>query len=157
MLRPARHGARGRHADERAVLEHGARLLQRPARRADRGDAVGRPEGIPGGSRRRLPPGAVWPQVGPEVVMLLGVFTLADLPELREALPPPVVPGVAVKPYRQSALADGLVRFAGEAVAVVVAGDPYRAADGAAAVGVEYERSGRKSFTTPAARSSPAP
>src|SRR5881296_1961016 len=25
MLRPARHGARGRHADERAVLEHGAR------------------------------------------------------------------------------------------------------------------------------------
>jgi len=88
---------------------------------------------------------------------VLGVFTLADLPELREALPPPVVPGVAVKPYRQSALADGLVRFAGEAVAVVVAGDPYRAADGAAAVGVEYERSGRKSFTTPAARSSPAP
>ena len=87
--------------------------------------------------------------------MLLGVFTLADLPELREALPPPVVPGVAVKPYRQSALADGLVRFAGEAVAVV--GDPYRAADGAAAVGVENERSGRKSFTTPAARSSPAP
>ena len=89
--------------------------------------------------------------------MLLGVFTLADLPELREAPPPPVVPGVAVKPYRQSALADGLVRFAGEAVAVVVAGDPYRAPDGAAAVGVEYERSGRKSFTTPAARSSPAP
>jgi len=70
---------------------------------------------------------------------VLGVFTLADLPELREALPPLVVPGVAVKPYRQSALADHLVRFAGEAVAVVVADDPYRAADGAAAVGVAYE------------------
>src|SRR2546426_6347514 len=88
---------------------------------------------------------------------VLGVFTLGDLPELRGALPPPVVPGVAVKPYRQSALADDAVRFAGEAVGVGVAGDPYRAADGAAAVGVEYERSGRKSFTTPAARSSPAP
>jgi carbon-monoxide dehydrogenase large subunit len=70
---------------------------------------------------------------------VLGVFTLADLPELRGALPPPVVPAVAVKPYRQSALADGVVRFAGEAVAVVVATDPYAAADGAAAVAVQYE------------------
>jgi len=70
---------------------------------------------------------------------VLGVFTLDDLPELRDALPPPVVPGVAVKPYRQSALADGVVRFAGEPIAVVVATDPYAAADGAAAVGVAYE------------------
>src|SRR5713226_10357694 len=70
---------------------------------------------------------------------VLGVFTLDDLPELRDALPPPVVPGVAVKPYRQSALADGVVRFAGEPIAVVVATDPYAAADGAAAVAVEYE------------------
>ncbi len=70
---------------------------------------------------------------------VLGVFTLSDLPELRDALPPPVVPGVAVKPYRQSALADGVVRFAGEPIAVVVSTDPYAAADGAAAVGVEYE------------------
>src|SRR6266849_4813002 len=69
---------------------------------------------------------------------VLGVFTLDDLPELRDALPPPVVPGVAVKPYRQSALADGVVRFAGEPIAVVVATDPYAAADGAAAVGVAY-------------------
>ena len=70
---------------------------------------------------------------------VLGAFTLADLPELRGALPPPEVPGVAVKPYRQSALADGTVRFAGEAVAVVVATDPYTAADGAAAVHAAYE------------------
>ena len=70
---------------------------------------------------------------------VLGVFSLADLPELRGALPPPVVPGVAVKPYRQSALADGVVRFSGEAVAVVVATDSYAATDGAVAVGVEYE------------------
>jgi carbon-monoxide dehydrogenase large subunit len=69
----------------------------------------------------------------------LSVFTLADVPELHGALPPPVVPGVAVKPYRQSALAERIVRFAGEAVAVVVGDDAYAAADGAAAVAVDYE------------------
>jgi CO/xanthine dehydrogenase Mo-binding subunit len=68
-----------------------------------------------------------------------GVFVLDDLPELRGALPPPVVPAVAVQPHRQSALADGVVRFAGEPVAVVVATDPYLAADAAEAVRVEYE------------------
>ena len=68
-----------------------------------------------------------------------GVFTLADLPELRGALPPPAVAAAAVKPYRQSALADGVVRFVGEPVAVAVAGDPYQALDGAAAVRVTYE------------------
>jgi CO/xanthine dehydrogenase Mo-binding subunit len=70
---------------------------------------------------------------------VIGVFTLADLPELRGALPPPVVPAVTVKPYRQSALADSVVRFAGEAVAVAVATDPYCAADAAEAVQVAYE------------------
>jgi carbon-monoxide dehydrogenase large subunit len=70
---------------------------------------------------------------------VLGVFTLADLPELRGALPPPTVPALPVKPYRQSALADAVVRFVGEPVAAIVALDPYQAADGAAAVGVEYE------------------
>ncbi len=68
-----------------------------------------------------------------------GVFVLGDLPELRGALPPPVVPAVAVKPYRQSALAEGVARFAGEPVAVVVADDAYCAADAAEAVRVEYE------------------
>lgn len=69
---------------------------------------------------------------------VIGVFGLADLPELRGALPPPVVPAVAVRPYRQSALADGVVRFAGEPVVAVVATDPYRATDAAAAVRVDY-------------------
>jgi carbon-monoxide dehydrogenase large subunit len=69
---------------------------------------------------------------------VIGAFSLSDLPELRGALPPPVVPAVFVKPYRQSALADGLVRFAGEPVVAVVATDPYRATDSAAAVRVEY-------------------
>ena len=68
-----------------------------------------------------------------------GVFVLDDLPELRHALPPPAVPAVAVKPYRQSALADEVVRFAGEPVAVVVADDPYAATDAADAVRVEYD------------------
>jgi carbon-monoxide dehydrogenase large subunit len=70
---------------------------------------------------------------------VVGVFTLAELPELRGALPPPVVPAAAVKAYRQSGLADGAVRFVGEPVAVVVATDPYRATDGAAAMRVDYE------------------
>ncbi len=69
---------------------------------------------------------------------VIGAFSLGDLSELRGALPPPVVPAVALKAYRQSALADGLVRHVGEPVAVVVADDPYRAADAAAAVRVEY-------------------
>ena len=67
------------------------------------------------------------------------VLVLGDLPELRGALPAPAVPAAPVKPYRQSPLADGVARFAGEAVAVVVATDPYRASDAAEAVRVEYE------------------
>jgi CO/xanthine dehydrogenase Mo-binding subunit len=70
---------------------------------------------------------------------VVAAFTLADLPELRGALPPPPVAAVSLPPYRQSALADGVVRFAGEPVAAVVAESPYAAADGAAAVTVEYE------------------
>jgi len=70
---------------------------------------------------------------------VLGVFTLDDLSELRGALPPLVVPAAPVKLYRQSALADGLVRHVGEAVAVVVALDAYRASDAAQVVSVMYE------------------
>src|SRR5262249_5206050 len=70
---------------------------------------------------------------------VIGAFTLTDLPELRDALPPPLVPAVSVRPYRQSALADGLVRFAGEPVVAIVANDPDCAADAAALVGIQYE------------------
>jgi aerobic carbon-monoxide dehydrogenase large subunit len=70
---------------------------------------------------------------------VIGAFRLSDLPELRGALPPPVVPGALVKPYRQSALADGLVRFVGEPVVAAVATDPYLATDAAAAVRVDYQ------------------
>src|SRR3989441_176231 len=70
---------------------------------------------------------------------VVAAFTLDDLPELREVPPPPPVAAVSLEPYRQSALADGIVRFAGEPVAVVAATSAYAAADGAAAVAVEYE------------------
>jgi carbon-monoxide dehydrogenase large subunit len=70
---------------------------------------------------------------------VIGAFRLADLPELRGALPPPVVPAVVVKPYRQSALADDVVRFAGEPVVALVATTPYRATDAAALVRIDYE------------------
>ncbi len=69
---------------------------------------------------------------------VIGVCTIDDLPELRGCLPPPVVPAATVRPYRQSALADGLVRFVGEPVAAVVAADAYAAADGAEALRVDY-------------------
>jgi CO/xanthine dehydrogenase Mo-binding subunit len=74
-----------------------------------------------------------------DVEGVAGAFTLDDLPELQGALPPPPVAAVSLPPYRQSALADGVVRFAGEPVAAVVATSPYAAADGAAALSVEYE------------------
>src|SRR5687768_18496088 len=35
-----------------------------------------------------------------------GVFTLTDVPELRDALPPPVMNAMAIRPYRQSALVE---------------------------------------------------
>jgi carbon-monoxide dehydrogenase large subunit len=65
------------------------------------------------------------------------VLTAADLPECAVGVPPLVV-SPARRAYRQPALAAGEVRHAGEAVALVVADDPYRAADAAAAVEVVY-------------------
>jgi CO/xanthine dehydrogenase Mo-binding subunit len=67
------------------------------------------------------------------------VLTLADLPELRDAIPPPVMNALAIRPYRQSALAHERVRFVGEPVAVVVADTAYAAADGAERVCIAYE------------------
>lgn len=66
-----------------------------------------------------------------------GVFTAADLPALRRTLPL-LFPSAGLEARMPSPLVVNEVRFAGEAVAVVVADDPYRAADGARAVEVEY-------------------
>src|SRR5262245_52097735 len=66
------------------------------------------------------------------------VFTLADLPECTAAVPP-LVPSPRIRPYGHDALLGVETRHAGEAVAVVVADDPYRAADGAAAIQVTWQ------------------
>ncbi len=68
-----------------------------------------------------------------------GIFTLDDLAELRHALPPPVMNAMAILPYRQSALVDGIARYVGEPVAVVLADSPSRAADAIAATMIEYQ------------------
>lgn len=67
------------------------------------------------------------------------VLTLDALPELLDALPPPVMNAMPVRAYRQSALAGERVRYVGEPVAVVVADSAAVAADGVEAVRVAYE------------------
>ena len=70
---------------------------------------------------------------------VMAVWTLDDLPELATASVPPLVPEPRGRPHRHPPLAGGRVRHAGEAVAVVVADDPYRLADAVDRVIVEYE------------------
>jgi aerobic carbon-monoxide dehydrogenase large subunit len=69
---------------------------------------------------------------------VVAVLTAAELPECAAAVPP-LVPSPRLRPYTQPAIAGPKARFAGEAVAVVVADDVYRAADGAQVVDVRYE------------------
>jgi len=72
----------------------------------------------------------------PGVVAALDV---GDLPECAGDVVPPLVPSPRMRPYAHPALAGPEVRHAGEAVAIVVADDAYRAADAADLVVVEYE------------------
>jgi carbon-monoxide dehydrogenase large subunit len=74
----------------------------------------------------------------------VAVFLADDLPGLAEPLPAARAdrtnPYVRLDtPRPQRPLARGEVRYVGEPIAVVIAPDPYRAADGAEAVRVEYE------------------
>ncbi len=69
---------------------------------------------------------------------VVGVFTAADLRGAARPLAPRLEGG-GFTPTSWPALADGVARFAGEAVAVVVAASPYRAADAYEAIAVEYE------------------
>ena len=69
---------------------------------------------------------------------VVAVLTREDMPELGAAIPP-LVPEPKGRVYIHPALAGGKVRHVGEPVAIVVATDPYRAADGVEAVEVEYE------------------
>jgi aerobic carbon-monoxide dehydrogenase large subunit len=69
---------------------------------------------------------------------VVAVLTIADLPECSAAVPP-LVPSPRLRPYAQPAIAGPKVRHAGEAVAVVVADDVYRATDAAHVVDVRYD------------------
>ena len=69
---------------------------------------------------------------------VVAVLTLAELPECAAAVPP-LVPSPRLRPYAQPAIAGPKVRHAGEAVAVVVADDVYRATDAAQVVDVRYD------------------
>jgi carbon-monoxide dehydrogenase large subunit len=71
-----------------------------------------------------------WPGV-------VAVWTIDDLPELAASVPP-LVPEPKGRPYLHPVLAGKKVRHVGEIVAVVVADDPYAAADGVERVTVEY-------------------
>src|SRR5947209_1687001 len=68
---------------------------------------------------------------------VVAVLTIAELPECAAAVPP-LVTSPRFRAYAQPALAGPEVRHAGEAVAVVVADDTYRAADAGEAVEVQY-------------------
>jgi carbon-monoxide dehydrogenase large subunit len=67
------------------------------------------------------------------------VLGLDDLPELAAVTVPPLMPDLGGRPYVHPPLAGRRVRHVGEPVALVVATDPYAAADGAERVTVTYE------------------
>src|SRR5688500_9530612 len=66
------------------------------------------------------------------------VFTLADLPECTRPIPAATPAPGSFRAAPQSVFADPVVRHTGEVVAVVLAGEPYLATDGAEAVEVDY-------------------
>src|SRR5262245_6174783 len=65
------------------------------------------------------------------------VLAAADLPELATAVVPALVPTACFRPYAYPVLPADRVRHVGEAVVVVVAEDPYLAADALDGVAVE--------------------
>ncbi len=81
--------------------------------------------GIDGGPARRLPG-------------VLAVLTVRDLPALAATVPA-LMKETGFRPYHHPVLAGDRVRHVGEAVAIVVADDPYRLADAVEGVAVEYE------------------
>jgi len=69
---------------------------------------------------------------------VVAALAARDLPECAAGVPPLAL-SAAMRAYRHPAIADSVARHVGEAVAVVVADDPYRATDGADAVRVTWE------------------
>jgi carbon-monoxide dehydrogenase large subunit len=70
---------------------------------------------------------------------VVAVWTLGDLPELTHATVPPLIPEPKGRPHVHPVMAGARVRHVGEIVAVVVAADPYVAADAAERVAVGYD------------------
>lgn len=73
---------------------------------------------------------------------VLGVFTAQDLREDLGSVPRigvRITAGVDVQPWLQPVMADGVVRYVGEPIAIVVAEDRYRAEDAAEMVFADIE------------------
>jgi len=87
---------------------------------------------------------------------VVAVLTSADLPRCGEHAPSHAGAPAAPRPWHHPSLAGPGVRHTGEIIAVVVADDPYRAADGVEAVRVEYELLA-VAATVPAALAAGAP
>jgi aerobic carbon-monoxide dehydrogenase large subunit len=68
-----------------------------------------------------------------------GVFTARDLPEIKRSMPAAYGGSYKGRAFAVPVLAHERVRYVGEAVAIVLAEDAYKAADGAQAVEIEYE------------------
>jgi carbon-monoxide dehydrogenase large subunit len=68
---------------------------------------------------------------------VLAVFTVREAPELGRAVPP-LIAESAFRPHVHPIMADDRVRHVGEAVALVVAHDPYVAGDAVDRVLVDY-------------------
>ena len=68
---------------------------------------------------------------------VLGVFTSADLADLPDI--GPMMPELINERMRRRLLATDVVRFVGDAVAVVVTEEPYQGEDAVELVGVDYE------------------
>jgi aerobic carbon-monoxide dehydrogenase large subunit len=69
---------------------------------------------------------------------VVAALIASDLPECAAGVPP-LVSSPAMRAYRHPAIADTVARHVGEAVGVVVADDPYHAADAAEAVRITWE------------------
>ncbi|MYE57751.1 MAG: xanthine dehydrogenase family protein molybdopterin-binding subunit [Acidimicrobiaceae bacterium] len=70
---------------------------------------------------------------------VLGVFTAADIPDVRIPIRIPFAVSPEANAALQAPLASGVVRYVGEPVAVVVADDPYVAEDAAELVVVDLD------------------
>jgi carbon-monoxide dehydrogenase large subunit len=70
---------------------------------------------------------------------VVAAYAAGDLPECAKPIPPSIAAPADFRPTAQPVFAHPLARYVGEVVGAVIADDPYRAADAAAAVVVDYE------------------